>query len=92
MSARRLEARVSGRVQGVGFRYFVAREARRLGLVGWVRNTPDGAVELTAEGAEAALQELVDRCHDGPPSATVRGIQVSWWPAQGGFDDFRIRG
>jgi acylphosphatase len=57
-----------------------------------VRNTPDGAVELTAEGDEAVLQELVERCHRGPPSSRVRAVQVSWSEAAGGFAGFDIRG
>ena len=66
--------RVSGRVQGVGFRWFVLTEAERLGLRGWVRSTPDGGVELEAEGSATALAELRSRLEQGPPSARVSRV------------------
>ena len=91
MTQKRFEARVSGRVQGVGFRYYAERQARRLGLTGWVRNLPDGAVELIAEGDESALQQMLDWCHEGPPSAAVGGVQVQWSPALGDLTDFSTR-
>jgi acylphosphatase len=65
---------VSGLVQGVGFRYATLREAHRLGLRGWVRNTGDGKVEIVAEGDSADVQQLVDWCRRGPPGATVTHI------------------
>lgn len=87
----RVHAFVAGLVQGVGFRYFVAREARRLGLAGFVRNLPDGRVEVVAHGDRAALERLVALLRVGPPSAEVREVQVEWQeaPAQGG--EFVIR-
>ncbi len=63
--------RIHGLVQGVGFRWFAKQAADALGLSGWVRNREDGAVELEAEGAAAALDEFVRRLKDGPPSARV---------------------
>jgi acylphosphatase len=66
--------RVAGRVQGVGFRWFVLTEAERLGLRGWVRNTPDGGVELEAEGPATAMAELRTRLELGPPSARVSRV------------------
>ncbi len=86
-----MHAIVSGRVQGVYFRAFVARHARRLGLSGWVRNRPDGAVEVLAEGEKDRLEELVSRLRQGPPAARVSGVQVDWPPASGQFPDFTIR-
>jgi len=65
---------VSGRVQGVGFRYATIAEARRLGLAGWARNVPDGSVEVVAEGEAAAVQALVAWCRHGPPSARVHHV------------------
>ena len=65
---------VEGRVQGVGFRYFVRREARSLGLAGWVRNLPDGRVEARAQGEPAALDRLEQALWSGPPHAQVRGV------------------
>lgn len=67
---------VSGRVQGVGFRYFVAREAEALGVAGWVRNLPDGQVEVLAEGTEPQLSTLEGRLWEGPPHARVAAVGV----------------
>lgn len=68
---------VHGRVQGVGFRYFVARHASRLGLTGWVRNLPDGRVEILSNGTEGGLGELESALRIGPPHAWVEGVEVS---------------
>jgi acylphosphatase len=65
---------VRGRVQGVGYRWWAAREAQRLGLDGWVRNRRDGAVELVAAGAAEAVEALVEACWRGPESARVTAI------------------
>ena len=67
--------RVRGRVQGVGFRYFVQCEAVRLKLDGWVRNLDSGEVELHAQGQPAALDELAGALHRGPRFADVRGVE-----------------
>jgi acylphosphatase len=83
--------RVSGRVQGVGFRYSTERQAYRLRLTGWVRNLPDGDVEILAEAEETTLQELLEWCRRGPPSARVAKVQASWSAATGEFPDFRTR-
>jgi len=74
-ASRRVRLIVSGRVQGVGFRYAAVREGRRLGLAGWARNTPDGNVEIVAEGPPVALQTFVAWCHQGPPSARVTAVR-----------------
>ena len=74
--ARRIRAIVTGHVQGVSYRASTAAEARRLGLVGWVKNRPDGSVELEAEGDEAPLAELVAWCEHGPPAARVTRVKV----------------
>jgi acylphosphatase len=90
-AAVRLEATVRGRVQGVGFRYFVVRHSRRLGLVGWVANEPDGSVRLVAEGSDDAIAEL-DRAIDvGPPGAVVEAVIRVRMPATGGFGSFGVR-
>jgi acylphosphatase len=83
----RLEATVRGRVQGVGFRYFVVRESRRLGLAGWVANELDGSVRLVAEGDETAIGAL----QRGPPGAIVERVSSVRMPATGGFGDFGVR-
>jgi acylphosphatase len=77
-AAKRLHARVTGRVQGVGFRATTIDVARRVNLSGWVRNLFTGEVELEAEGKPEALEELVVFLHQGPPGARVDGVAVSW--------------
>ena len=81
---------VSGRVQGVFFRDSARREARRLGVRGWVRNRPDGNVEAHVEGAPDAVAELVRWCRSGPRHADVDDVSVTdVEPA--GFDGFAVR-
>lgn len=87
----RLEAWVRGRVQGVGFRVFVAREAWRLGLVGWVRNEADGSVHVVAQGAPADLEAMLEALHEGPMGADVRDVRDVRGPAAAGLEGFDIR-
>ncbi|HUY63033.1 MAG TPA: acylphosphatase [Acidimicrobiales bacterium] len=74
---------VTGRVQGVGFRASCARRAGDLGLVGFVRNMPDGTVEAAFEGEARAVSAMVDWCHRGPGLARVDGVVVGELPPQG---------
>jgi acylphosphatase len=87
---RRLEALVRGYVQGVGFRAFVRRQARALGLVGWVRNGADGCVQVVAEGNRPDLVALLDALGAGPSEAEVQDVEVSWQPYSGDFADFEV--
>lgn len=87
----RLDATVVGRVQGVGFRFFVFREAMALGLAGWVANTSGGAVRCVAEGPRPSLDALVERLEEGPISAIVDHVSVAWMPATGSLGPFEIR-
>ncbi len=89
--AMRLHALIHGHVQGVGFRYFVQDRALALGLVGWVRNTFDGDVEVVAEGPRPRLEALLDHLRRGPRAAVVMGVDVEWSPASGEFRRFEIR-
>lgn len=73
---RRVHAIITGRVQGVSYRATTAIEARRLGLVGWVRNRIDGSVELDAEGDDAAVATLLAWCAHGPPAAQVANVAI----------------
>jgi len=82
---------VSGRVQGVFFRYEVTKRARRLGVTGWVRNLYDGRVEAVFEGERESVEELVDFCHKGPPYARVDRVDVEYQPFRGEFKDFQIK-
>ncbi|HXG29981.1 MAG TPA: acylphosphatase [Nevskiales bacterium] len=83
--------RVSGRVQGVGFRYATLHEAHRLGLSGWVRNLPDGRVEVLAQGAPDRVEALCAWLQRGPPAARVTGVERSPEPATALPPDFDIR-
>lgn len=85
MTARRV--RITGRVQGVGYRDWLITRARALGLSGWVRNTRDGALEALIDGDEAAVEEVLRACRRGPPLAQVQSIEETLAdpPEQPGF-------
>lgn len=91
MTDERLDATVRGRVQGVGFRYFVIRHAIRLGLSGWVANERDGSLRCVAEGPRTDLEALLDVLERGPAGALVEGVGTSWEPAMGRFTSFEVR-
>jgi acylphosphatase len=83
-----VSVRVTGRVQGVSFRYYTQAEADRLGVAGWVRNEPDGSVELFVEGPDGAVDAMVAWCREGPALAHVRNVAVRDSPPAGarGFE------
>jgi acylphosphatase len=87
----RLEAVVSGRVQGVGFRWFVVKEAGRIGLGGWVANQADGTLRCVAEGPRPALEALLAALREGPRGAVVASVSEDWLPATGRFEGFGVR-
>lgn len=87
----RLEAVVRGRVQGVGFRYWVVRRATDLGLTGWVANEPDGSVRCVAEGPEPGLDALETLLRTGPMGAVVADVQAVRMPGVGAFAGFTVR-
>ena len=87
----RISVRITGRVQGVGFRHFTTTHAHRLGLGGWVRNTRDGAVELEAEGPREKLEALLEALGQGPDMAHVERVAPKWKDADGSFDRFYVR-
>jgi acylphosphatase len=87
----RLQATVHGRVQGVGFRYFVMRRAHALGLVGWVANVADGGVQLVAEGPQIAIDALEADLDRGPTGAIVERVQAVRMPGTGEYREFGIR-
>jgi acylphosphatase len=87
----RLEATVKGRVQGVGFRYYIVSHAESLGLTGWVSNEQDGGVHCVAEGPRPDLERLLDTIRDGPASAIVEHVVEDWLPYTGRWGSFGIR-
>ena len=91
MSLRKVELVISGVVQGVGFRYFVYHSARQLGVVGWVRNLPDGRVHVTAEGDHGLLESFIEELRIGPRMASISDIAVKWSDATGKFRSFEVQ-
>lgn len=87
----RLEAVVTGRVQGVGYRYFVLGLAEDLDLLGWVANEPDGSVRCVAEGRRLDLETLLGALGRGPLGGRVDDVHATWGPARGSFDRFGVR-
>lgn len=87
----RLDATVHGRVQGVGFRYFVIRRAMDLALTGWVSNELDGSVRCVAEGPRAALETLLASLEEGPAGALVDRVSSHWEMATGHWATFEVR-
>ncbi len=81
---------ISGRVQGVGYRASTSWAARNLGLKGWVRNLDDGRVEALVEGPRGTIEELIAWAHQGPPSARVSDVAVTWEAATGEFRGFDV--
>ncbi len=87
----RLEATVRGRVQGVGFRYYVISHASSLGLTGWVSNENDGTVRCVAEGPRPDLEQLLELIEEGPAGAYVDRVIADWLPYSGAWMSFSIR-
>jgi acylphosphatase len=82
---------IRGRVQGVSFRSYTALKAAELAVNGWVRNLPDGTVELTAKGERGQLDQLAEFLHQGPAGAYVESVEIKWQEPTGEFEDFSIR-
>lgn len=82
--------RVRGRVQGVGFRWFIRNEARELGVAGRVRNLPDGTVQIEAVAPEGVLEHFKERVLEGPPGARVSGLDEEPMPIREDWDRFDI--
>jgi acylphosphatase len=87
----RLRMTVTGTVQGVGFRYFAVRAARRLGITGWVANRPDGSVEVVAEGEAGMLAEFASELRHGPAAAGVTGVRTQPEAYVAEFKDFNLK-
>ena len=82
---------VSGRVQGIGFRYSARHQAAHLRVTGYVRNLPNGDVEIVAEGEDSAVDTMVQWAREGPTWAHVRNAQEEELPYQGEYRDFGVR-
>ncbi len=89
---------ISGFVQGVGFRQFIKRQARELGITGWVRNTQDNraeaifqSLESSEKSAKEKIEKMIAYCRKGPFLAEVKDVLVTWETAQNRFEDFKIK-
>lgn len=91
MGARTVHAIIEGRVQGVGFRWWTEREAKRLGLIGWVRNRTDGSVEAVFAGPDEAVTEMLRACHAGPGPARVDAVTARDMDADQSLSGFSSR-
>lgn len=87
---KRAHVYVSGKVQGVYYRAKTRREARNVGVSGWVKNLPDGRVEAVFEGDGEAVRRMVDWCHEGSPTAVVDSVDVEWEEPEG-LESFEVR-
>jgi len=90
MAQKRIHLMIRGRVQGVYFRQSSVREARRLGLTGWVKNRPDGSVEVVAEGEEDQVKDFLGWAQHGPSTARVDKVDTRWRSYTGEFASFEI--
>ena len=87
----RVHLLISGRVQGVSFRYYAQDIAQSLGVKGWIRNCWDGKVEIVVEGEEEKVKKLISWCYEGPGSAIVEKVDIEWEKYIGEFNSFAIR-
>ena len=81
---------ISGKVQGVGFRYFVLRQAQELGITGWVSNKPNGDVEALAQGEKADLEQFIAKVKEGPSFSSVDDVILNWEDGQENYTSFEI--
>lgn len=87
----RLTVRINGRVQGVGYRYFVQKRAQDHNLLGWVKNRPDGTVEIEAVGPRPSLEEFLHYVRVGPAAANVASAEVHWFEDEPSYNSFDVR-
>ena len=81
---------VIGHVQGVGFRYYTFKKAREIGIAGFVKNLPDGTVEIEAEGERSLLEELIEAVKVGPRTAVVNDLHINWEEPTGEYQNFSV--
>jgi len=82
--------KITGKVQGVGFRYFVLRQAQELGITGWVSNKPNGDVEALAQGEKADLEQFIAKVKQGPSFSSVDDVILNWEDGQVNYTSFEI--
>jgi acylphosphatase len=82
---------ITGRVQGVGYRYSLHKQAQALGVLGWCKNLTNGSVEVHVQGPEPAVTEIVGWCYDGPPHAVVSAIEVREETPDNSLQAFEVR-
>ena len=87
---KRIEVKIYGIVQGVGFRFYAQFRALELGIKGYVKNNPDGSVTFVGEGDEEDLKRMVEYLKKGPTGAVVQKIDIDWKESKDEFKDFRI--
>lgn len=92
MGLKRIHVIVRGRVQGVYYRASAQREARQYGLTGWVKNKPDGSVEMVVEGEEDQVKDFLAWAQQGPSTSRVDKVETKWRSYTGEFSEFRIVG
>lgn len=90
MSKTAFTAKISGVVQGVGFRFFTLRKAQQFGVAGYVKNLPGGDVEAYAEGEREVLEQFLSELRKGPYGSAVDKVEVEWKPPVGNYRDFEI--
>ncbi len=90
MKVKKVHLTIQGRVQGVFFRASAKEQADRLRLTGWVRNLPEGSVEIQVEGTEDGLDEFINWCHKGPPGASVTNVDLEYLQPSGDMTSFSI--
>lgn len=81
---------ISGHVQGVFFRCFIQKEAQKRGLVGWVRNLPTGQIETVFQGEKRTVEEIIEKCRQGPPLSRVESLKVSWQKPKQILSTFKV--
>ncbi len=91
MSDIRTHLHITGRVQGVGFRYFALLQAETLGLTGWVKNNYDGSVESEVEGERSAVEEYIVQMKIGPRWSSVKGVDVDYLQYEAQYNSFDIK-
>ncbi|MCD6249340.1 MAG: acylphosphatase [candidate division Zixibacteria bacterium] len=90
MNLKRVELLISGMVQGVGFRYYTYQKAQQLRVTGWVKNLPDGRVQVLAEGEREVLEEFISELKAGPNFSVIQDVNISWSESTGRFSSFEV--